>query len=69
MVLRGDPPSPALPWTVDIATLDTTNQQVRDAAARLTTDDGAVRVLVAEVATITRSVSGIAIDSRQAATS
>jgi uncharacterized membrane protein YccC len=69
VVLRGDPPSPALPWTVDIATLDTTNQQVRDAAARLTTDDGAVRVLVAEVATITPTVSGLAIDSRQAATS
>ena len=69
VVLRGDPPSPAMPWTVDVAALDTTNQQVRDAAARLTTDDGAVRVLVAEVATITRNVSGIAIDSRQAATS
>ena len=69
VVLRGDPPSPAMPWTVDIAALNATNQQVRDAAARLTTDDGAVRVLVAEVATITRSVSSIAIDTRQDVTS
>ena len=69
VVLRGDPPSPAMPWTVDIAALNATNQQVRDAAARLTTDDGAVRVLVAEVETITRSVSSIAIDTRQDVTS
>ena len=67
VVLRGDPPSPAMPWTVDIATLAAANQQVRDAAALLTTDDGAARVLVAEVATITRSVSGIAIDARDVA--
>ena len=67
--LRGDPPSPAMPWTVDIAALGEANQQVREAAALLKTDDGAARVLVAEVATITRSVSGIAIDTRDVAAS
>lgn len=58
--LRGAPPTPATPWTVDIAELTAANQQVREQAALLSADNSAARVLVAELATITRSLSGIA---------
>jgi uncharacterized membrane protein YccC len=58
--LRGAPPSPATPWTVDIVELTAANQQVREQGALLAADDGAARLLVAELATITRSLSGIA---------
>ncbi|MGV0850267.1 FUSC family protein [Mycolicibacterium phlei] len=58
--LRGAPPSPAAPWTVDVAALTAAAQQVRDRAADLTGDDAAARVLVAEISAITRSLSGIA---------
>lgn len=58
--LRGAPPSPAAPWRLDTAELAAANQKVRDVAAALSADDTAARVLVSELATITRSVSGIA---------
>ena len=58
--LRGAPPSPAKPWTVDIDELTAANQQVREQGARLAADNAAARVLVAEVAAITRSLTGIA---------
>jgi uncharacterized membrane protein YccC len=58
--LRGAPPSPATPWTVDIDELITANRQVREEGLRLTGDNAAARVLVAEVAAITRSLAGIA---------
>ena len=58
--LRGAPPGAATPWTVDIDELTAANQQVREEGARLSADDAAARVLVAEVATITRSLAGIA---------
>jgi hypothetical protein len=58
--LRGAPPSAATPWTVDIDELTATNRQVREEASRLAADNAAARVLVAEVATITRSLAGIA---------
>src|SRR5882757_1009931 len=58
--LRGAPPSPATPWTVDIDELTAANRQVRDEGLQLTGDNAAARVLVAEVATITRSLAGIA---------
>jgi uncharacterized membrane protein YccC len=58
--LRGAPPSPATPWTVDIDELTAANRQVREQGARLSGDNAAARVLVAEVATITRSLAGIA---------
>ncbi|WP_156425431.1 MULTISPECIES: FUSC family protein [unclassified Mycobacterium] len=58
--LRGAPPNPGTPWTVDLAALTAANQQVRERAAGLTGEDGAARVLVAEIASITRSLSGIA---------
>ena len=53
--LRGAPPNPALPWTVDVAALTAADHQVREHAARLA-GDGAARVLVSEVAAITRSL-------------
>ncbi|KUI21357.1 fusaric acid resistance protein [Mycobacterium lehmannii] len=58
--LRGAPPNPGTPWTVDIAALTAANQQVREKAEALSGDDGAARVLVAEIGAITRSLSGIA---------
>ena len=58
--LRGAPPGAATPWTVDIDELTAANQQVREEGARLSPDDAAARVLVAEVATITRSLASIA---------
>ncbi|SEH78203.1 Uncharacterized membrane protein YccC [Mycolicibacterium rutilum] len=58
--LRGAPPTPATPWTVDVAALTAAAQQVRDRAAGVSGDDGAVRVLVSEIASITRSLAGIA---------
>jgi uncharacterized membrane protein YccC len=58
--LRGAPPSAATPWTVDIDELTAANQQVREQGAGLAADNAAARVLVAEVATITRSLAGIA---------
>lgn len=57
--LRGAPASPATPWTVDIVELTAANQQVREQGALLAADNGAARVLVAELATITRSLAGI----------
>ena len=58
--LRGAPPNPGTPWTVDIAALTAANQQVREMAEGLSGDDGSARVLVSEIAAITRSLSGIA---------
>ncbi|MGY4650983.1 FUSC family protein [Mycobacterium sp. URHB0021] len=58
--LRGAPPSPATPWAVDIAELTAAHQQLREQAALVDSDNGAARALVAEVATITSSLSGIA---------
>ena len=58
--LRGEPPNPATPWTVDVAALTAASQQVREQASLLAADNGAARVLVSEIATITRSLVGIA---------
>lgn len=63
--LRGGPPSAATPWTVDIDELTAANRQVREQGARLSGDNAAARVLVAEVATITRSLAGIAATREQ----
>jgi uncharacterized membrane protein YccC len=57
--LRGAPPNPALPWTVDVAALTAAEKNVRDRAGSLPGDIGAGRVLVSEIATITRSLVGI----------
>jgi hypothetical protein len=57
--LRGAPPTPAKPWTVNGAELTAANQKVREQAALLAADNGAARLLVAEVATITRSLADI----------
>ena len=68
-VLRGDPPTPATPWSIDTAQLAAADQQLRDAATHIASEDGAARVLVSEVGTITRSLAGIAVDDRDVATS
>jgi hypothetical protein len=65
-VLRGDPPTPATPWSIDTVALAHADQQLRDAAAHIVSDDGSVRVLVAEVGTITRSLAGIGISAEDA---
>jgi hypothetical protein len=65
--LRGAPPSPATPWTVDIAELTAADRKVREEASRLASGSGAPRVLVAELATITRSLAGIAASREPAA--
>jgi uncharacterized membrane protein YccC len=57
--LRGAPPNPAAPWTVDIAELAAAERYVREVANELNASDGASRVLAAELAAITRSLSGI----------
>ena len=64
--LRGDPPTPATPWSIDTVPLIAADQQLRDAATHI--DDGAARVLVAEIGTITRSLVGIAADTHDVAT-
>lgn len=55
--LSGDPATPAAPWRVDTDALLAANTGVRTAAALLTDADGAERVLVAEIATITAVVT------------
>ena len=67
--LRGDPPTAAKPWSIDTTLLAAAEQQLRDAATHIVSDDGAVRVLVAEVGAITQSLAGIAVDTRDVATS
>jgi uncharacterized membrane protein YccC len=58
--LRGDPPTPATPWSVDTVQLIAADQSLRDAATHI--DEGAARILVAEIGTITRSLAGMAVD-------
>lgn len=58
--LRGAPPNPATPWSVDLTALAAAHQHVREQAAAVAEDNSSARVLVAELATITRSLSGIA---------
>ena len=60
--LRGAPPSPAVPWSLDSAGLSAAQQRVHQVASSLAADNGAARILVAELATITRSLAGIADD-------
>ncbi|PRC53170.1 hypothetical protein C6A85_55195, partial [Mycobacterium sp. ITM-2017-0098] len=55
--LCGDPPTAASPWPVDSAELTAADQRLRDALPRHGSEDGSARVLVSEVATITRSLS------------
>ena len=57
--LRGAPPNPALPWTVDVAALTAADTQVREQAVLLPGDNGAARVLVSEIGAITRSLVAI----------
>ena len=57
--LRGAPPNPAMPWTVDVAALTAADKLVRAQVGPLAGDNGAARVLVSEIAAITRSLTGI----------
>ncbi|RDH79106.1 FUSC family protein [Mycolicibacterium moriokaense] len=65
--LRGDPPTPATPWVIGTTQLTGADQQLRDAGSHI--DDGAARVLVAEIGTITRSLTGIAVEPADVASS
>ncbi|MBU9765233.1 FUSC family protein [Mycobacterium sp. TNTM28] len=60
--LRGAPPSPAVPWSLDTAELSTALRRVHNVASTLSADNGAARILIGELATITRSLADIAID-------
>lgn len=60
--LRGAPPSPAVPWSLDTAELSTALRRVHSVASTLAADNGAARILVGELTTITRSLEEIAID-------
>jgi hypothetical protein len=58
--LMGNPATPAAPWRVDTEQLNAAAVAVRDAAPLLGADDGPARVLVGELATITRVLVDIA---------
>lgn len=58
--LMGNPATPAAPWRVDTEQLNAAAVAVRDAASSLGPDDGPARVLVGELATITRVLVDIA---------
>lgn len=60
--LRGAPPSPAVPWSLDTAELSTALRRVHNVASTLSADNGAARILIGELNTITRSLEDIAID-------
>ncbi|MET0457415.1 MAG: FUSC family protein [Mycobacterium sp.] len=57
--LGGGPASPGAPWRIDSDRLAAAEQRIRDAARRLGPDETASRVLVAEIADITRSLVSI----------
>lgn len=57
--LRGAPPQPAAPWTVDLTELTAADQLVRRIAPGDAGDSAAARVLVTGLTTITRSLAGI----------
>jgi uncharacterized membrane protein YccC len=61
--LRGDPPSAGRPWRIDTGHLSAANQRLREAAALLTRQDAAARVLVAEVGTINRHLLEFTMDA------
>ncbi|OCB13543.1 fusaric acid resistance protein [Mycolicibacterium porcinum] len=60
--LRGAPPSPAVPWSLDTAELSAALRRVHNVASTLSADNGAARILIGELTTITRSLEEIAID-------
>jgi uncharacterized membrane protein YccC len=57
--LRGAPPNPAAPWTVNVAELSAADQLVRRIALTDAGDSGAARVLVTGLTAITRSLTAI----------
>ncbi|AKS34126.1 FUSC family protein [Mycolicibacterium goodii] len=65
--LLGAPPSPAVPWSLDTGELSASLRRVQDVASTLAADNGAARILVGELSTITRSLIGISVDRVTAA--
>ena len=59
--LCGDLPTPASPWSVDTVELAAADQRLRDAVSERGSEDGAARLLVAEIGTITVHLSVIAV--------
>ncbi|WP_264061230.1 FUSC family protein [Mycolicibacterium psychrotolerans] len=58
--LCGEPPTPTDPWTVDAVELAAAAQRVRRTVPVHESDEGSARVLVGEIAAITRQLSLIA---------
>lgn len=58
--LCGEPPTPTDPWTVDAVELAAAAQRVRRTVPVHESDEGSARVLVGEIAAITRHLSVIA---------
>jgi len=59
--LRGAPPNPAAPWTVNLTELTAADQLVRRIAQTDAGDSGAARVLVTGLTAITRSLTAITV--------
>ncbi|MGB7505692.1 MAG: FUSC family protein, partial [Mycobacterium sp.] len=59
--LCGDPPTPASPWSVDTVELAAADHRLRDAVSERGAEDGAARLLVAEIGTITVHLSVIVV--------
>jgi hypothetical protein len=59
--LCGDPPTPGSAWTVDTVELTDADGRLRDAVSESGPEIGAARVLVAELGTITRHLSIVAV--------
>jgi hypothetical protein len=51
-----------VPWSLDTVELSAALRRVHDLASTLATDNGAARILVGELTTITGSLADIAID-------
>ncbi|WP_066897590.1 hypothetical protein [Mycolicibacterium houstonense] len=51
-----------MPWSLDTAELSTALRRVHNVASTLAADNGAARILIGELTTITRSLEEISID-------
>ena len=61
--LRGDPPTPGSAWTVDTVELAEADRLLREAVSGSGPEIGAARALVAELGTITRHLSIVAVSA------
>ena len=62
--LRGDPPTPATPWSIETAQLAAADQQLRDAATISFPTTAPHAFWSPRSRTITRSLAGIAVDTQ-----